>query len=96
MVAYGSTVLAYIVSGSMVLAYLVSGSTVLAYLVSGSRVLAYLAGVPGVDEPGAVAAGRVEVGVVGRAEGAVEVLQVLAARRDVTVDLIAQVLQPGG
>lgn len=51
-----------------------------------------LAVVAGVDQPGAVTARRVEVGIVGRAESAVEVTQPLAAGGHVAVNLIAQVL----
>ena len=52
----------------------------------------YLAVVPGVDQPGAVTSWRVEVGVVWRAEGAVEVPQTFSTGGNVTVDLIPQVL----
>lgn len=45
-----------------------------------------------VDKPGAVAAWWVEVRVVGRAEGAVEVPQPVAAGRHVAVNLVTKVL----
>lgn len=54
----------------------------------------YLPVVPGVNQPGAVTPWRVEVGVVRRAEGAVEVPQPFTARWNITVDLIAEVLKP--
>lgn len=49
--------------------------------------------VPSVNQPGAVTSGGVEVGVVWRAEGAVEVPQPFSTSGNVTIDLIAQVLE---
>lgn len=46
-----------------------------------------------VDQPGAVTSWRVEVWVVWRTEGAVEVPQPLSTRRKVTVNLITEVLE---
>lgn len=49
--------------------------------------------VSGVDQPGAVTSWRVEVGVVWRTEGTVEVPQPLSTRWNVAVDLITEVLK---
>lgn len=61
----------------------------------GSHRRRYLPVVARVDQPGAVTSWRVKVGVVGRAEGAVEVPQPLPAGGDVAVDLVSQVLDGG-
>lgn len=58
----------------------------------GRRRRRYLPVISGVDQPGAVAARRVKVGIVRRAEGAVEVPQPFSARGNVAVDLVAEVL----
>lgn len=48
--------------------------------------------VSGVNQPGAVTSWRVEVGVVWRSEGTVEVPQPFSTGGNLTVDLVSQIL----
>lgn len=54
--------------------------------------VSYLPVVSCVDEPGAITTWRVEVGVVWRAKGAVEVSQPFPTNRNITVNLISEIL----
>lgn len=49
--------------------------------------------ISGIDQPGAVTSRRVEVGVVWRTEGAIEVPQPFSTSGNVTVYLITKILE---